>query len=128
MKKSIKWILIAGIAIVILAIAFSVGTNDETVSVGGADSDIEIVSYSGTYDDEMDVYTVYVEVKNNSSKLLSGGTLKVVFKDAQGKIVGTGDGVMLNIPAGQTKTVECLAADVQAAHSYTIQTEALLFE
>lgn len=128
MKKSVKWILIAGIAIVILAIAFSVGANDETVAVGGAADDIEIVSYSDTYNAEMDVYTVYVEVKNNSSKLLSTGTLKVVFKDAEGKIVGSGNGFMLNIPAGQTKTVECLAADVQAAHSYTVQTEALLFE
>lgn len=69
-----------------------------------------------------------VEVKNNTDKLLTTGSIKVVYRDKTNKIVGTGLGMIFNLPAGEKSVVTCAAANIIGASKYDVQIEPMHYE
>jgi hypothetical protein len=87
---------------------------------------IEIVNLSQENLGRMSVTTV--EVKNNTDKLLTIGNIKVIYKDKINKIVGTGLGTIVNLPAGKTNVVTCVGKDINGARKYDVQIKVLHYE
>ena len=56
------------------------------------------------------------------------GYLKNMITDKDGNIVGTGLGTILNLAAGKTKVVDCLAMDVDGAATYSVEVTPLTYE
>ncbi len=72
---------------------------------------------------------VYVTVENTSNRLCKICQLKVLFADTKDNVVGSGIGTGMNIPAGKTKIIECLAIDIgEEAERYGTQVELATFE
>ena len=67
--------------------------------------------------------TIYVTVKNTSSRLIEAVTLKGIWYDSEGNIVGTGPGIGMNIPAGKTRVVEISGIKIEKAVEYKIEVE-----
>lgn len=125
MKNFIKWGLIGLVGLIILGAIFG---KDEAKAAANTESveDITVVQSSQTNTEQLS--TTHVEIKNNTAKLLTAGSIKVIYKNKEGQIVGTGNGAILNLPAGQTKVVDCLAMDVVGYATYEIEPEAMLYE
>lgn len=132
--SSILKFVFAGVALILILAAIVGGCGDNTKfetkpgtpSITSR-SDIEIVSNNPKNGDYGQTF-VYADVKNNTDKLCQVVTLQVVYKDSTGKTVGTGAGVLNNLPAGETRTVECIAVNIQGATKYTVAVETALFE
>lgn len=87
---------------------------------------IEVVQASETVNEVM--RTVHVTVKNTTDELCEAAALKVIYYDEAGKVVGTGNGNALNIPAGETRVVDCLAVDVKNPKRYDVQVDATIWQ
>jgi hypothetical protein len=77
---------------------------------------------------ETGLYKVHFTIKNNSNKLLQTATIKALFYDASKKLVGTAPGVVLNLPAGESKVVDCLGMSITGATEVNAQIDSFLFE
>ncbi|WP_329804392.1 FxLYD domain-containing protein [Flavobacterium facile] len=127
--KVLKWVVIGFVALVLLGLFLPDSdkkATDKKEVTETSKEDIEVVKFSETVNDRMS--TVHVEVKNNTDKLLTSGQLKVIYEDKAGNIVGTGLGTILNLAAGATKVVDCLAMDVVGAESYHVEVTPMLYE
>jgi hypothetical protein len=74
-----------------------------------------------------DSWRTFVTVRNISGQLANSVDLKVVYYDAQGKVVGTGLGVELNVPGGEERLVTCTAMDIKNAKSYDVEVAHVYF-
>lgn len=138
MKKVFKWALIAFAGFIVIGIIANAGAKDTTTDKPSPQTenavetqaeekeDIEIIKHSSTNTGEMNM--VHVQIKNNTDKLLTSGLIKTIYTDKDGNIVGTGNGSILNLASGATKTIDCLAMGVEGAENYSIEVEPLLYE
>lgn len=127
--KVLKWIGIVIVGIIVLGLLLPDSdkkTDSNTEVAETSKEDIEVVKHNETIDDIM--RTVHVEVKNNTDELLTTGQIKIVYTDKDGAIVGTGLGTILNLAAGKTKVVDCIAMGVDGATEYEVQVEPMLYE
>lgn len=127
--KALKWIGIVIVGIIVLGLLLPDSdkkTDGNTEVAEASKEDIEVVKHNETVNDMM--RTVHVEVKNNTEDLLTAGQIKIVYTDKDGGIVGTGSGSILNLAAGKTKVVDCLAMGVEGATNYEVQVEPMLYE
>ena len=127
--KVLKWIGIVIVGIIILGLLLPDSdkkTEGSTEVAETSKEDIEVVKSSETNTEMMK--TVHVEVKNNTDKLLTTGQIKIVYTDKDDTIVGTGLGTILNLAAGKTKVVDCIAMGVEGATEYEVQVEPMLYE
>lgn len=127
--KVLKWIGIGIVGLILLGLLLpdtnKKSENGKEVSVTSKE-DIEIVKSSETVRDRMSI--IHIEVKNNTDKLLTTGQLKVIYEDAKGNMVGTGTGTILNLAAGSSKVVDCLAMDIVGASTYRTEVTPLIYE
>jgi hypothetical protein len=127
--KVLKWIGIGIVGLVLLGLLLpdtdKKAENGKEVAETSKE-DIEIVKFSETVSDRMSI--IHVEVKNNTEKLLTTGQLKVIYEDAKGNMVGTGSGTILNLAAGASKVVDCLAMDIVGASTYRTEVTPLMYE
>lgn len=131
--KVLKWIGIGLVVLIVLGLLLPDSDAQAETKEGVATEasavvkdDIEVISMKDTKTDMLS--TVHVEVKNNTSKLLTAGQIKVIYKGKDGGIVGTGNGAILNLAAGKTKVVDCLAMGVEGASTYEVQVEPMIYE
>lgn len=130
--KVLKWVGIVIVGLILLGLLLpdsdkKSNSNVESTEVAETSKeDIEVVKHNETIDDIM--RTVHVEVKNNTDELLTTGQIKIVYTDKDGAIVGTGLGTILNLAAGKTKVVDCIAMGVDGATEYEVQVEPMLYE
>jgi hypothetical protein len=134
--KALKWIGIVLVGLFILGLLLPDDDKNNTNTANNtevseevsekAKDDIEVVKFSETATESMS--TVHVEVKNNTKELLSTGQIKVIYENKAGDIVGTGLGTIVNLAAGATKVVDCLAMDVVGADTYRVEVTPLLYE
>lgn len=130
--KVLKWVGIVIVGLILLGLLLpdsdkKSNSNAESTEVAETSKeDIEVVKHNETIDDIM--RTVHVEVKNNTDELLTTGQIKIVYTDKDGAIVGTGLGTILNLAAGKTKVVDCIAMGVDGATEYEVQVEPMLYE
>lgn len=127
--KALKWIGIGIVGLILLGLLLpdtDKKAENGTEVAETSKEDIEVVKSSETNSESM--RTVHVEVKNNTDKLLTTGQIKIVYTDKAGGIVGTGLGTILNLAAGKSKVVDCLAMGVEGAESYEVQVEPMLYE
>lgn len=127
--KVLKWIGIGIVGLILLGLLLpntDKKAENGTEVAGTSKDDIEVVKSSETNTESM--RTVHVEVKNNTEKLLSTGQIKIVYTDKAGSIVGTGLGTILNLAAGKSKVVDCLAMGIDGAENYEVQVEPMLYE
>lgn len=130
--KALKWIGIVLVGLFLLGLLLP--DNDKKTDVKEstteapevAKEDIEVVKFSETVTENMS--TVHVEVRNNTNELLNSGQIKVIYENKAGAIVGTGLGTILNLAAGSTKVVDCLAMDVIGADTYRVEVTPLMYE
>lgn len=99
----------------------------ETSLTGNRANVIEVVNHKEKIDPmglgQKGHRTIYVTIKNTSSQLIEMVGLKGVWYDKDENIVGTGPGIGMNIPAGQTKVVEVTGIDINNAIKYKIEIE-----
>ena len=127
MKKAIRPVMIiTGLAMLLMATlsACIPGPEPGKTPATIAGKKAEIVSVNETV--QFGMRTVHVEVKNVCNELIDAISLRSVYKDSSGKIVGTGYGSGLNIPAGEVRVVDVLASDVQNAATYQVEIAAIL--
>lgn len=127
--KVLKWIGIVFIGLVLLGLLLPDSDKKAETATAVSETskeDIEIVKSSETVRERMSI--IHVEVKNNTEKLLTTGQLKVIYEDAKGNMVGTGTGTILNLAAGASKVVDCLAMDVVGASTYRTEVTPLMYE
>lgn len=129
--KVLKWIGIVLVVLVVLGLLLPDSDKKGKDSAGteaieSAKEDIEIIKHNETANEMM--RTVHVEVKNNTDELLVTGQIKVIYTDKDENIVGTGMGTILNLAAGKTKVVDCIAMSVDGATNYEVQVEPMLYE
>jgi len=142
MKKSIDWdkpietqkkkpskifaVLFAIVVFIIVYAVLSTGKTSPEKVMKSDNEQISIVSMNETLG--YDMRTVHAVVKNNSTKLASVISLKSIYYDAAGNIVGTGNGGALNVPAGQSRTVDILSMSVQNPAKYNVEVSMVLFD
>lgn len=85
-----------------------------------AESGLEIIQTSDAYNNGY--LSVFAEVRNNSSVMKGYVQVDVSFKDANGRIIGTGMGNTTNVAPGSAVVIECLALDVQPTEGMTYTT------
>ncbi|WP_269222026.1 hypothetical protein [Flavobacterium sp. IMCC34518] len=129
--KVLKWVGIAFVGLIVLGLLLpdsdkKTKATSNTVATETEKEDIEVIRHNETTTDM--TRTVHVEVKNNTDKLLSTGLIKIVYTDKGNNIVGTGQGTILNLGAGKTKVVDCLAMSIDGATNYEVQVEPMLYE
>jgi hypothetical protein len=125
--KVLKWVGIVFVGLILLGLLLPDNkTKPGTEVTETSKEDIEIVKSSETVRERMSI--IHVEVKNNTEKLLSTGQIKIVYTDKAGSIVGTGLGTILNLAAGKSKVVDCLAMGIDGAENYEVQVEPMLYE
>ena len=130
--KALKWIAIVVVGLFIIGLLLpdsdkkQVKETETTEITETSKDDIEVLKFSETSADRTS--TVHVEVKNNTNDLLTAGQIKVIYEDKDGNIVGTGLGTILNLAAGKTKVVDCLAVDVEGAATYSVEVTPLTYE
>lgn len=130
--KVLKWVGVVIIGLILLGLLLpdsdkKSNVNAESTEVAETSKeDIEVVKHNETVNDMM--RTVHVELKNNTDKLLTAGQIKIVYTDKDGGIVGTGSGTILNLAAGKTKVVDCIAMGVDGATNYEVQVEPMMYE
>lgn len=121
-KPMKKHLFTAVIAIILASCTPNSGQKTSSESA----PEIEIVKHSVKSDQYATI--IHVQVKNNTDKLVSYLDLKGVFYDGDGNIVGTGVGNGMNLPAGKTKTIDVLAADLQGASRYEVELGNVMYE
>ena len=130
--KALNWIAIVVVGLFIIGLLLpdsdkkQVKETETTEITETSKDDIEVLKFSETSADRTS--TVHVEVKNNTNDLLTAGQIKVIYEDKDGNIVGTGLGTILNLAAGKTKVVDCLAMDVEGAATYSVEVTPLTYE
>ena len=127
--KVLKWIGIVILGLIILGLLLpktEKETKGATTEISKSVEDIEVVKSSETVNDRMSI--IHVEVKNNTDDLLTTGQIKIIYEDDKENIVGTGIGTILNLAAGDSKVVDCLAMDVVGAKTYKVEVTPMLYE
>ena len=138
MKTSVKVILVI---VVILGYLIYIGSGSKVqsqqkngqpsittdkIEVNPENSSLEIMKTIAKNDDYS--MHVYVTVRNNSDKLCQAATFQSNYYDEKHNVVGAGNGTILNLAAGQTKVVDCMAMDIQGATRYEVQIATALFQ
>lgn len=90
--------------------------------------DVEILKSSATYEPYMKAYTVHCRIKNNTNKLISYLDLTATYYDKSGKIVGTGMGNCVNLPAGEERTVDVMGLDISNKATYEVEVGTVMFD
>lgn len=93
----------------------------------GGKKDVEILQTSHTYESFMKAYTIHCRVKNNTSKLIQYIDLQATFYDKNKKIVGTGLGNAMNIPAGEERTIDVMGMEIPKKATYEVQVENVMY-
>lgn len=127
--KVLKWIGIVILGLIILGLLLpktEKETKGATTEINKSVEDIEVVKSSETVNDRMSI--IHVEVKNNTDDLLTTGQIKIIYEDEKENIVGTGVGTILNLAAGTSKVVDCLAMDVVGAKTYKVEVTPMIYE
>jgi hypothetical protein len=114
---------------VIFAIFILIGISacGELTPPGAKNSNIEILNSNETLS-AGGLRTIHVEVRNNSDNLCTALALKSIYYDETKKMVGTGNGTAVNIPAHSTKVIDCIALNVENVKTYTLQVDMSMFE
>jgi hypothetical protein len=125
--KALKWIGIVIVGLIILGFLLPDSNNGEAIkeTESATVEDLEVIKSSETANENL--RTVHVELKNNTDKLLTSGLIEIVYEDKNGNIVGTGNGSILNLAAGATKVIDCLAMDVVNSATYKVQVTPLTY-
>ncbi|HXS36380.1 MAG TPA: FxLYD domain-containing protein [Flavipsychrobacter sp.] len=88
---------------------------------------IQVVKTDSKYNDVLDGYTVYATVQNTSAKLLEYGSLQATFYDKNNNVVGTGTGIINNLPANEARVIEIMATNVPNAARFDVQVDNVNF-
>jgi hypothetical protein len=89
---------------------------------------VEIVKTSSKYNETLDGYKLFCQVKNNSASLLKYVTVKATFYNSDGKIVGTGVGNATNISSNAESTITIFASNVTNATKYDVKVSNVMRE
>lgn len=92
-----------------------------------AKKSIQVIKTSSKYNEVLDGYSVYATVQNTSDKLLEYGSLQAVFYDKNDNVVGTGSGIITNLPASETRVVEIMATDISNAVNVKVNVDGVNF-
>lgn len=138
MKKKLTHFVSAILAVVFLTVAYGSGSDEKSAEGGSATdstetvseeaADVELVSHTAEYDQDMGAFTIFCRVKNNTDKLVSYAEIKATFFDKDGKVVGTGMGNTTNFAGNSEKTIEVIGLDVENAATYEVQIEDVMYE
>lgn len=132
MKKFFKWAAIVFGSLILLTIIWpkseKAETNLKESILKPTTEDIEVLKTSANYEPSMGMYTIHVTLKNNSSKLVTAGSIKAVIYDKENNVVGTASGSALNIPSGKSKVVDCIGMNIEGANRYEIEKEFFMYE
>lgn len=90
--------------------------------------DVEIVKTSSKYNETLEGYKIFCQVKNNSASLIKFVTVKATFYNDDGKIVGTGVGNATNISSNEESTITILASNVTNASEYDVKVSNVMRE
>lgn len=92
-------------------------------------SAVNIFNQTNSYQEvgNTSIYTIHCTIKNVSDRLIGSVRLKGVFYDKTGKVVGTGTGIGLNIPAGSLKTIDIQGVDIDNPYKFQCEVEDVMF-